>query len=103
MIYQLIVYVPESHKESLKAALFEAGAGRYDHYDCCCFETKGKGQFRPLAGSDPFIGSPGGIETVAEVKLELICTAAAQTAVRTALVATHPYETPAYVFIACET
>jgi hypothetical protein len=43
--------------EKVKSALFKVGAGKYKHYDQCCWQTKGQGQFRPLVGSNPAIGS----------------------------------------------
>jgi len=100
-MYILIVYVPETHKEKLKKALFEAGAGRYQNYDYCCFETLGKGQFRPLTGSQPFIGNTGKVETVIETKLEMLVQPEFMDNIKSALLASHPYQTPAYYFIAC--
>lgn len=31
----LVVYVPETHVEQVKTAVFEAGAGAYKGYDRC--------------------------------------------------------------------
>ena len=53
-MHKLTFYVPETHLESVKQALFEKGAGKIGRYDCCCWQTKGVGQYRPLDGSDPF-------------------------------------------------
>ncbi len=80
----------------VKNAVFEAGAGRYDNYDCCAWEVEGIGQFRPLAGSDPFIGKSDMIERVAETRVEMICEDVLVPAILSALIVTHPYETPAY-------
>ena len=55
-MHKIIVYVPESHLEIVKNALFDAGAGRFKNYDRCCWQIKGQGQFRALPGSKPFIG-----------------------------------------------
>ena len=93
---KLVFFVPESHKETVKHALFEQGAGRYDGYDCCSWETLGTGQFKPLAGSQPFIGKQNKIENVAEYRVEVICDEAHIKAVLQALISHHPYETPAY-------
>ena len=67
------VYVPETHLEAVKSALFEAGAGAVGNYDRCCFAFPGRGQFRPLAGAAPFLGSVGKTEQVPEWKIEAIC------------------------------
>jgi hypothetical protein len=94
--YKIIVYVPETHIEPVKAALFMAGAGRQGDYDQCCWQTLGEGQFRPLLGSEPFIGKKNTLETVAEYRLELLCAEDVLPAVIEALKAAHPYEEPAY-------
>lgn len=95
-MYKLGFYVPESHLETVKQALFEAGAGRIGDYDNCCWQTLGQGQFRPLTGSNPWLGREGMVETVAEYRVELVCAADCIREVMAALRASHPYEEPAY-------
>ena len=90
------VYVPETHAEAVKQAMFEAGAGRIGNYDCCCFQTVGRGQFRPLDGSSPYLGSAGQVEHVTEWKLEMIFPEEKLGEVIAALRRAHPYETPAF-------
>lgn len=101
-MYKLTVYIPEAHLEQVKEALFGAGAGRYAAYDCCCWQVLGKGQFRPLAGSEPFIGQTGVVERVPEYRVEMICADEAVAAVSAALRASHPYEEPAFDFVRIE-
>lgn len=95
-MYKLCVYVPASHLEVVKQALFDAGAGRIGDYDSCCWQVAGQGQFRPLAGANPFIGSQGTVESVEEYKVELVCDASIVAAAVAALKRAHPYEEPAY-------
>lgn len=96
-VHHLVVYVPAAHAGAVKVALFAAGAGRIGGYDCCCWQTAGTGQFRPLAGSHPAIGTAGGgVETVPEIKIEMVCRADLLPAVIAALRKAHPYETPAF-------
>jgi len=95
-VLKLVFFVPESHKESVKQAVFAQGAGRYVGYDCCSWETKGTGQFKPLSGSQPFIGRHDEIETVDEYRVEMICSEQHIKAALAALIHAHPYETPAY-------
>ena len=95
-MYQLCFYVPESHVESVKSALFEAGAGRIGDYDCCAWQTLGTGQFRPAEGSRPFLGAVGTLETVPEFRVEMACADASIEAVVAALRTAHPYEEPAF-------
>ena len=95
-MYKLCFFVPESHLQAVKAAVFAAGGGRIGAYDSCCWQTLGMGQFRPLAGSQPFIGQSGQLEQIQEWKVELVVAdALIQSAVK-ALQQAHPYETPAY-------
>lgn len=95
-MYKLVVYVPESHLEAVKSALFNAGAGRIGDYDSCAWQVLGQGQFRPLEGSQPYLGQQGRVEQVPEYRLELVC---ADEYIKDALAAlreAHPYEEPAY-------
>ena len=95
-MYKLGFYVPEAQLEQVKEALFAAGAGRIGNYDRCCWQTLGQGQFRPLEGSNPFIGEPGQLERVAEYRVEMVCEEAHIRAVIAALKDAHPYEEPAW-------
>ena len=95
-MYKLCFYVPTTHVDEVKAAIFAAGAGRVGDYDCCAWQVLGEGQFRPLAGSQPFIGAQGQHETVAEYKVETVCEDALIHTVVAALKVAHPYEEPAY-------
>jgi len=95
-MYQIVVYVPVSHLESVKEALFKAGAGKIGDYDSCAWQTLGKGQFRPLEGSTPFIGQTGNVEVVDEYRVELVCKKAVLKTAVAAMIAAHPYEEPAY-------
>ncbi|MBA2404196.1 MAG: NGG1p interacting factor NIF3 [Bdellovibrionales bacterium] len=93
---QVIVFVPEEHKEKIKQAMFQAGGGKIGNYDSCCFEYAGLGQFRPLQGSQAFVGKVGVVEIVKEVKLEMVCEDQDFPQIIQAMKAAHPYETPAY-------
>lgn len=95
-MFKITFYVPESHLDAVKAALFAAGAGRVGNYDCCAWQVKGEGQFRPLTGSNPFIGQQGVVEMVDEYRVELVCEEHHLQAAVTALKQAHPYEEPAY-------
>lgn len=95
-------YVPESHLETVKRAMFDAGAGRVGDYDSCAWQAAGRGQFRPLAGSDPFLGRRGEVETVPEYKVEMVCAEERRRAVVEAMKKAHPYEEVAYSVIRVE-
>lgn len=98
-MHKLTLYVPESHLEAVKDALFDAGAGRYRAYDRCCWQVLGTGQFRPLDGSRPFLGQAGRVERVPEWRVELLCPDDRVAEVTAALRRAHPYEEPAFDFV----
>ncbi|MDQ0031930.1 hypothetical protein [Arthrobacter bambusae] len=93
----LVVYVPASHSKSLLAAIGDAGAGRIGDYSHCSFTTPGTGRFTPLPGAQPFIGTVGQGETVAEIRVECVVEAHVLDAVVQALRSAHPYEEPAFM------
>jgi hypothetical protein len=95
-MYQVGFYVPESHLEQVKAAIFDAGAGHIGNYDRCCWQTLGQGQFRPLQGSDPAIGKECVLETVQEYRVLTVCEETVLRDVLAALRKAHPYEEPAF-------
>lgn len=101
-MYKLSYFVPATHLEATKQALFDAGAGRIGDYDRCCWQVLGQGQFRPLPGSRPFLGSEGEIETVAEYRVELVVEEQFARAAVDALRAAHPYEEPAFDLLRVE-
>lgn len=100
-MYQITFYVPAKHLDVVKSALFAAGAGKIGDYDQCAWQCLGAGQFRPLAGSQPFIGQQDQTKQVAEYKVEMVCADDHIQAAITALKASHPYEEPAYTVLQC--
>ncbi|HGM5579626.1 TPA: divalent cation tolerance protein CutA [Pseudomonas putida] len=95
-MHKLAFFVPASHVEVVKAAVFAAGGGRIGDYDHCAWQTLGQGQFRPMDGSQPFLGQVGQVEVVEEWKVELVVADERVPQVVAALKQSHPYETPAY-------
>ncbi|WP_434673607.1 YqfO family protein [Pseudomonas sp. Z1-14] len=95
-MYKLCFFVPASHVDVVKSAVFAAGGGRIGDYDHCAWQVLGLGQFRPLDGSQPFIGEAGQVEQVEEWKVELVVADGLIRPVVEALKQSHPYETPAY-------
>lgn len=98
-LFKIEFYVPETHLAAVKSAMFAAGAGKVGPYENCAWQTLGQGQYRPLDGSNPHLGTTGNIETIAEYKVELVCEKSYVKAVIAAMLATHPYETVAHSLI----
>ncbi len=99
-MYKLTVFIPEEALDQVKSALFVAGAGKIGNYEQCCWQVKGAGQFKPMAGSTPHIGSHDSLETVNEWRVEMVVDESLMIDVIDALKQSHPYETPAYDVIA---
>lgn len=101
-MYKICFYVPESHLETVKNAMFDSGAGKLGPYACCSWQVLGTGQYLPLSGSRPFKGEQDQIETGAEYLVEMICQDEYVKNVISAMKKTHPYETPAYQVLKVE-
>jgi dinuclear metal center YbgI/SA1388 family protein len=97
---KLVVFVPTTHAEAVRAALAEAGAGRIGDYDSASFTAPGEGRFRPLPGANPTIGAVGDLEVVEEVRIEVIADRHLRADLISAVIAAHPYEEPAYDVVA---
>jgi dinuclear metal center YbgI/SA1388 family protein len=95
-LYKLVVYVPKDHQEAIRSAMFSAGAGWIGNYSHCSFNVEGTGTFLPREGTNPYIGKPGKLESVSEVRVETVVPQSAQKAVVSAMLKAHPYEEVAY-------
>jgi structural hemagglutinin/hemolysin toxin protein RtxA len=95
-MYMLCFNVPEPNLEEVKNAIFAAGAGVIGNYSHCSWQILGQGQFKPLEGSNAFIGKVNQMETIAEYKVETVCAEHCIKEVVSALKKAHPYETPSY-------
>jgi hypothetical protein len=93
---KLVVFVPPASLDSVRDALFEAGAGRIGGYERCSWYTEGTGTFFGGEGTDPTIGERGREERVPELRLETIYPADQEDEVIQALRSAHPYEEPAF-------
>lgn len=90
------VFVPTDYAENVKKAVCEKGAGEYENYSNCTFTSFGRGEFKPLEGSDPFIGEKGSVASADECEIKFICPSSKLNEVIKAMLEAHPYEVPAY-------
>ncbi|MDR2041026.1 MAG: Nif3-like dinuclear metal center hexameric protein [Tannerella sp.] len=95
-LLKLSVFVPEAHAESVRNALFDAGAGQIGKYDSCSFNLTGEGTFRAGEDARPFCGERGKLHREREIRIETILPAFCRSAVTRALLSVHPYEEPAF-------
>ncbi len=96
VLNKLVCFVPTSHLEEVRQALFDAGAGNIGNYSSCSFTTEGVGTFQPLEGSNPFSGSIGERSNEKESKLEVIVPTHFLENTINAMKKAHPYEQVAY-------
>lgn len=89
---KIVVYVPLSDADAVRAAIGEAGGGTLGNYSFCSFSARGIGRFRPEAGANPHIGEVGRIEEVEEERIEVTCAPDVIGKVIAAIKAVHPYE-----------
>ena len=93
---KLVTFVPETHKNDVLNAIFDAGAGEIGDYENCAFTSSGTGQYRPRENAKPYSGKPGKDEKVEEVRVEVIFEKYKSEKVIRALNDSHPYEEVAY-------
>lgn len=95
-LYKFVVYVPESHQDSVRQAIGKAGAGFIGQYSHCTFNTLGIGTFKPEEGSHPYIGTKNKLEQVNEIRIETIVPDSLLKRTVNSAIKAHPYEEVAY-------
>ena len=99
-IKKLTTYVPINEANTLRNALFKAGAGSIGNYDNCSFNVDGSGTFRPNANASPTIGVTGKTHTENETKITVTFPKHLENSILTTLFSTHSYEEVAYEIVA---
>jgi dinuclear metal center YbgI/SA1388 family protein len=95
-LLKLVTYIPVTHLDKVRNALFEAGAGVIGNYDNCGFVTEGTGSFRGNESSSPFTGKKGELHFEKESRFETILFSHLRDKIVNTLLASHPYEEVAY-------
>ncbi|WP_330185737.1 Nif3-like dinuclear metal center hexameric protein [Nocardia sp. NBC_01503] len=90
------ILVPRTHVEQMMTALFVAGAGAVGNYRDSAWRSSGIGQFRPVEGAKPAVGTVGELHRVDEDRIEVVAPPSRRAEILEALRAAHPYEEPAY-------
>jgi dinuclear metal center YbgI/SA1388 family protein len=93
---KIVVFVPSDYVEKVAVAMLSAGAGNIGNYENCSFRVTGTGTFTGGKDAKPFVGTPGELEKVDEVRLELIVPSWKVNEVIGKIRTSHPYEEPAY-------
>ncbi|GIK22718.1 MAG: GTP cyclohydrolase 1 type 2 [Ignavibacteriota bacterium] len=93
---KISVFVPVKYADKVAGAMHEAGAGIIGEYTNCSFRTVGAGTFKGSDKSNPKVGLKNKLETVEEVKLEVLVNSFDADKVISAMKKVHPYEEPAF-------
>jgi dinuclear metal center YbgI/SA1388 family protein len=96
LLFKLVTFVPSDHANSLREALFAAGAGHIGNYDSCSYNLEGRGTFRGNEKTNPYVGEKGILHQENEVRIETIVPKPLLNQVIDALTSVHPYEEAAY-------
>ncbi len=91
---KLEIFVPESHFEAVRQALWREDAGHIGLYDHALSWSRVHSCWRSLEGSSPFQGTPGELTEAEEIKIEVCCRTENLERTLRAVRAAHPYEEP---------
>ncbi len=91
---KLEIFIPESHFSRLQEVLQRVDAGHIGNYDSCLSFSEVMSTWRPLKGTDPYIGSVGELSLEPELKVEVTIRAENLEKTLSAIREVHPYEEP---------
>eukprot|EP01119_Soliformovum_irregulare_P011432 TRINITY_DN2857_c0_g1_i1.p1 TRINITY_DN2857_c0_g1~~TRINITY_DN2857_c0_g1_i1.p1 ORF type:complete len:402 (+),score=118.24 TRINITY_DN2857_c0_g1_i1:173-1378(+) len=94
--YKFVVTVPADSLDKVRSALGNVGLGQIGNYSQCSFAIPGTGTFQGNAESNPQVGKKENLESVQEMRLEMVCGKDKLGRAIEAVKASHPYETPAW-------
>ena len=101
-IYKLTTYTIPDNVSKVKAALFDAGAGKIGNYEECGFTSEGVGTYKGGDLSNPVIGNRYELVEAKEIKIEVTFEKHLQNKILKALFESHIYEEVAYDIVLLE-
>lgn len=96
LLRKLVTFTPTADADTVRDALFAAGAGHIGNYSETSFNLDGTGTFKGDETTNPHVGERGQRHQEAEVRIETIYPAHLERQVLQALWNAHPYEEVAY-------
>jgi dinuclear metal center YbgI/SA1388 family protein len=93
--WKIVTFVPPQQLDQVREAVWQVGAGSIGNYKNCSFNTQGTGTFFGSDSTNPAVGQAGRLESVEEIRMEVICPLKALDKALAALRSAHPYEEPA--------
>jgi len=94
--YKVAVFVPIEDSDTVTVAMFKAGAGNIGEYSHCSFGNVGIATFMGSGNSKPHVGKRERLESVPEIKIEMLVNRWNLNSVLAAIKKVHPYEEPAF-------
>ncbi|MFV8364305.1 Nif3-like dinuclear metal center hexameric protein [Flavobacterium sp. ZT3P35] len=95
-IRKLVTYTNPENAETVRNALFDAGAGTIGNYENCSFNSNGIGTYRGNEQSNPEIGERFEFVQANEIKIEVTFEKHLENKILKALFKSHLYEEVAY-------
>ena len=92
--YKLEIFVPEDYFAAVRQALWSVDAGHIGAYDRCLSWSRVESCWRPLEGTNPFLGTQGELCQAQELKIEVCCRREQLRETLEAIRRAHPYEEP---------
>jgi len=96
ILKKLFTFVPLSHTDEVRNAIFFAGAGAIGNYSECSFTTQGQSSYNAGIGTSPYTGEIGKRHYETELRIEVIFPAYLENKIIAAMTGAHPYEEVAY-------
>ncbi len=93
---KLVTFVPKTHIEKVRKALFSVGVGSIGNYSSCSFNIEGEGTFLPSDNTNPYLGEKLKLNFEKEIRFETIFSKHIKPSVIATLLKNHPYEEVAY-------
>lgn len=93
-VYKLEIFLPESHFQAVREALWSVDAGHIGNYDRCLSWSRVNSCWRPLPGTHPSEGEENRLSQEEEIKIEACCRAGRLEETIRAVKKAHPYEEP---------
>ena len=91
---KLEIFIPEENFPELQKASQSVDAGHIGNYDSCVSCSRLTSYWRPLEGTDPYIGKAGEISCEPEIKAEVTVFKEKVDETIEAIKKVHPYEEP---------
>lgn len=94
-LFKVETFIPEEYVNELRFELNKVGALTVDEkYDNCMSTSRVKGAWRPLEGTNPYLGEVGEICEAEEIKVEFTCKKEVIRKAIEVIKEVHPYEVP---------